>query len=422
MRLILLLIAGYIFYGLFDIKALGILIVMSVVTFIGGKTAYTYRKRGRDSAAKYSSAAFITFEIAVLCFFKYSRLFPLPVGMSFYMLMAIGFIADCAAGRFNDMPSFVSTLVYVSFFPTVISGPILKAKDFIPQLSKRYTFTKERLYSFMSMFVFGAFLKLVMADRLSVAVDKVYATPLVFSGMTLFFTSVTYTLQLYFDFAGYSYMAIAAATLLGFDIAPNFNLPYLATNPSEFWRRWHISLSEWLRDYVYIPLGGSRKGKVRTYINILGVMIVSGLWHGSTVNFLIWGLLHGIGQVIHRAVVKSHKKDANGCRIFSMVINFLFINFLWIPFRVSTPAEALTIFKCIVTFSPGASYYYIYTFIFGIAMLAVQYIGAKFNDGNNPLKPLPLDKLYAKIIFCTLVIVMAMFAYFGNGAFIYSQF
>ena len=422
MKLILLLIAGYVFYGLIDLKALGILVAMSFITYCGGKIAYSYKKKGDDSAAKYTSAAFIIFEIAVLCFFKYSGLIPMPVGMSFYMLMAIGFIADCANAKFDNMPSVTQTLVYISFFPTVISGPILKAKDFIPQLSKKHTFTKERLYSFMTMFAVGAFFKLVMADRLSVAVDKVYATPLVFSGMTLFFTSVTYTLQLYFDFAGYSYMAIAAATLLGFDIAPNFNLPYLATNPSEFWRRWHISLSEWLRDYVYIPLGGSRKGFLRTYINIFLVMVVSGLWHGSTINFLIWGMLHGIGQIIHRAVAKPRKKDATGSRIFSMIINFLFINFLWIPFRVPTPSEAWMIFKRIITFAPGASYYYVYTFIFGVLMLITQFIGSRFNNGNDPIKPLALDKLYAKVIFCMIIIVTAMFAYFGNGAFIYSQF
>jgi alginate O-acetyltransferase complex protein AlgI len=217
-------------------------------------------------------------------------------------------------------------------------------------------------------------------------------------------------------------MAIAAATLLGFDIAPNFNLPYLATNPSEFWRRWHISLSEWLRDYVYIPLGGSRKGVNRTYINIFLVMVVSGLWHGSTINFLIWGMLHGIGQIIHRAVAKPRKKDATGSRIFSMIINFMFINFLWIPFRVPTPSEAWMIFKRIITFAPGASYYYVYTFIFGVLMLITQFIGSRFNNGNDPIKPLALDKLYAKVIFCMIIIVTAMFAYFGNGAFIYSQF
>ena len=425
MMLVLLLIANYIFYALFDIRALAVLIAMSLVTYIGGRIVSAFGKAGRDSAAKITCMVFIAFQIIVLCFFKYSRTVSLPVGMSFYMLMAISFIADCRRGEFDEIPGLIETLAYISFFPTVISGPIQKAKDFIPQMHNRKRLTKERLYSFMSMFMFGAFAKLVMADRLAVAVDKVYSAPLVFSGMTLFVTSITYSLQLFFDFAGYSYMAIAVATLLGFDLTPNFNLPYMATNPSDFWRRWHISLSEWLRDYVYIPLGGSRRGQARTYINILLVMVVSGLWHGSTVNFLIWGLLHGIGQMVHRIMSGRRNKDAaahKSRRILSMIINFLFVDFLWIPFRASTPSEAFTIFTRIITLRPGASYYYVYTFIFGIILLIVQFAGARYRGGNDPLRPLPLDRLYAKIIFCTLVIVTAMFAYFGNGAFIYSQF
>ena len=233
-----------------------------------------------------------------------------------------------------------------------------------------------------------------------------------------------YTLQIYFDFAGYSYMAIAAAHVIGFDLMQNFNLPYMSTNPSEFWRRWHISLSSWLKEYVYIPLGGSRKGVARTYINILLVMIVSGLWHGSTINFFIWGVLHGLGQMVHRAVASGKKKDATGnsVRIFSMILNFMFVSFLWIPFRVNTLSETMTIITRIFTFANGASYYYVYTFIFAAALLIVQFIGAKRFDGNDPLRPLPLDKMYGRIIFCVLLIATAMFAYFGNGAFIYAKF
>ena len=415
--------AGLIFYSFFGLFPLLILIAASLLTYIGGLCVFTLRQKGQDKQMRRVCAAFILFEITVLCFFKYSGAVTLPVGMSFYMLMAIGFMADCARGEFDKMPSAIEVLVYISFFPTIISGPVLKAKDFIPHLSMPHRLTRQRLYSFLTMFFAGAASKLVMADRLSAAVDKVYATPLVFSGMTLFVTSITYTLQLFFDFAGYSYMAIAVATLLGFDLSPNFNLPYMATNPSEFWRRWHISLSEWLRDYVYIPLGGSRKGTVRTYINIFLVMIVSGLWHGSTVNFLIWGALHGLGQVIHRAFAKVFpKKDTRAYRILSMIMNFLFVNFLWIPFRAETPSDAWTIFSRIITLRQGASYYYTYTFIFGGILLIIQYAAAKYNSGNDPVRPLPLDKLYAKIILCTLVILTAMFAYFGNGAFIYSQF
>ena len=218
-------------------------------------------------------------------------------------------------------------------------------------------------------------------------------------------------------------MAIAVASLLGFEITGNFNLPYISADPSEFWRRWHISLSSWLKDYVYIPLGGNRKGTLRTYINIFLVMTVSGLWHGSTVNFLVWGMLHGIGQIIHKAA-SGRKKDTgkDKPRILSMILTFLFVNFLWIPFRVPTLQDALTVFIRIITLRPGASYYYTYTFIFAAMLLVTEVIGIRSCGGNNPLRPLPLDKMYGRVALCVLLIMTAMFAYFGNGAFIYAQF
>ena len=420
---LILLLVCYVFYGFFDTRALVILIALSVFTWLGGKSVFDSRSAGDEKRAKMYCALFVATQIALLCFFKYMGP-SLPVGMSFYMLMAISFLADCERGLFDDFPSLIEVLIYISFFPTILSGPILKAHEFIPQICDRKKIDKDRLTRGLWLIVIGLFMKLCMADRLGVSVDKVYQAPVVYSGLTLFMTSVGYSLQLFFDFAGYSNMAIGTATLLGFDINPNFNLPYMATNPSEFWNRWHISLSSWLKEYVYIPLGGNRKGNTRTYINIMLVMIVSGLWHGNTVNFLIWGILHGAGQLVHRAIF-GKRKDANvsgTIRILSMILNFLFVNFLWIPFRAKTLSDTWTIVKRIVTFADGASYFYVYTFIFGIILLTVQFIGAKFNNGNDPLRPLPFDKLYARVIFCTILIATAMFAYFGNGAFIYSQF
>ncbi len=421
---IILLIICYAFYGFFDIRGLACLIVLSAFTYAGGWLIHASLAGNMQKRARMYCALFITAQIVMLCCFKYSPDLPLPVGMSFYMLMAVSFLVDTLKGHFDELPSIVEVLIFIAFFPTILSGPILKAREFIPQITSRKPLTKERLTKGLWLIATGLFMKLCMADRLSVAVDKVYATPLVFSGPTLFITSVTYSLQLFLDFAGYSYMAIGVAAILGFDISPNFNLPYMSTNPSEFWGRWHISLSSWLKEYVYIPLGGNRKGNSRTYINIMLVMIISGLWHGSTVNFLIWGILHGAGQLVHRAFTGG-KKDAHATgamRIFSMILNFLFVNFLWIPFRAKTLSDTWTILSRIFTFSEGASYFYVYTFICGIAVLAVQFAGAKLNNGNDPLKPLPFDRLYAKVIFCILIIATAMFAYFGNGAFIYSQF
>ncbi len=422
---LLLLAAGYIFYALFDVNSLILLILLSVFTWLGGSLISKKKNAGNDKAAKNLGILFILTEVLILCFFKYAGFFAMPVGISFYMLQAIGFLVDCMRGDLGTYPSLPDSLIYMSFFPVVVSGPIQKAKDFIPKIADRKPLNMERFSHGIQLFVLGAFLKLVMADRLAVCVDAVYSTPLAYSGLTLFITSITYTLQLLFDFAGYSDMAIGIALLLGFDLDRNFNLPYLSSDPAEFWRRWHISLSTWLRDYVYIPLGGNRKGKVRTYINIFLTMIISGLWHGSTVNFLIWGGLHGIWQVIHRMFTQIHpvSADKKGRKNYvSMIVTFLIVNFLWIPFRAKTLKDSWIIFSRIITLKKGAGYYYTYTFIFGIILLIIQYIAGRFNSRNNPLKPLPLDKLYAKIIFCCLIIATAMFAYFGNGAFIYASF
>ncbi len=421
--LILILTANYIFYALLDVHSLPVLFVMSLFTWCSGCLLFKTQKVLGTGWRKALCLVLIAAEVASLCFFKYSPSYRLPVGMSFYMLMAISYIVDIYRGEFETMPSLPTVLAYISFFPTVLSGPIMKSKDLIPQFASRKKLSRERLSSALWMIVLGVFLKLVMADRLAVSVDKVYAAPLVYSGLTLFIASVTYTLQLLFDFAGYSYMAIGVARILGFDIMQNFNLPYLASNPSEFWRRWHISLSSWFKDYVYIPLGGSRRGNVRTYINIMFVMIISGLWHGSTVNFLIWGILHGLGQLIHRLVIGTKKNtDNKSVRILSIILNFLFVNFLWIPFRAQTLKDSLTIFTRIVTFAAGSSYYYVYTFIFAAAVLVLMIYGALRSGGNNPLKPLPFDKLYGRVIFCIMIIATAMFAYFGDSAFIYAQF
>lgn len=412
----------YAFYAAFDIRGLIILIALSLFSYMGGKFITDSLCAGDEHKAKMFCALFIATQVGVLCYFKYSPAIPLPVGMSFYMLMAISFLVDCAKGCFAEFPSVWEVLIFISFFPTILSGPILKAKDFIPQINSRAHISRERFTKGVWLIALGLFMKLCMADRLAVSVDKVYSAPLVYSGMTLFLTSIGYSLQLLFDFAGYSNMAVGVATILGFDIPVNFNLPYMATNPSEFWARWHISLSSWLKEYVYIPLGGNRKGTVRTYINILLVMIVSGLWHGSTINFLLWGVLHGVGQMVHRMFF-GRKKDAHQLiRILSMICNFLFVNFLWIPFRVATLSDTWCVIKRIFTFAGGATYCYVYTFIFGAVLLVVQYIGATKFGGNDPLRPLAFDRLYARIIFCILLIATAMFAYFGNSAFIYAQF
>ncbi|MCR5232429.1 MAG: hypothetical protein K6E53_00765 [Lachnospiraceae bacterium] len=423
----ILLASSYLFYGSFDLTMLAVLICLSVFTWIGGYMLNKAQKDGRPKTARIICLSCIAGQTFILMFFKFAGLFPMPVGLSFYMLQAISFLADNYRGELSEFPSLIDTLVYIGFFPQIVSGPIVKAKDFIPQLNSRKKLDTARLSYGIQLFALGAFMKLVMADRLAVSVDSVYSAPLAYSGLSLFFASVGYSLQLMFDFAGYSNMAIGVAWLLGYDLGRNFNLPYLSSDPSDFWKRWHISLSTWLRDYVYIPLGGSRKGKIRTYINIFLTMLVSGLWHGSTLNFLIWGAVHGLWQVIHRVLrdvrpSSSKKTIGTGRKYISVILSFLMVNFLWIPFRTETLSDTITVISRIITMQPGISYFYVYTFIFGAILLISQLIAVHLNNGNDPFKPLPLNRMYGKVLFCCFLIAIAMFAYFGNGAFIYAKF
>ncbi len=430
----ILLASSYLFYGSFDLTMLAVLICLSVFTWIGGYMLNKAQKDGRPKTARIICLSCIAVQTFILMFFKFAGLFPMPVGLSFYMLQAISFLADNYRGELSEFPSLLDTLVYIGFFPQIVSGPIVKAKDFIPQLNSRKKLDTARLSYGIQLFALGAFMKLVMADRLAVSVDSVYSAPLAYSGLSLFFASVGYSLQLLFDFAGYSNMAIGVAWLLGYDLGRNFNLPYLSSDPSDFWKRWHISLSTWLRDYVYIPLGGSRKGRIRTYINIFITMLVSGLWHGSTLNFLIWGAIHGLWQVVHRIIKDMGLSEVSGSandqtypkvrtkHYISVALCFLAVNFLWIPFHAETLSDTMTVISGIMTLQPGISYFYVYTFIFGAILLVVQLIAVRLCNGNDPFKPLPLNKMYGKILFCCFLIAIAMFAYFGNGAFIYAKF
>lgn len=421
----ILLAASYVFYAGFSIGMLILLLILSLFTYFGGVLVFQNKTNGRSGMARHIMGAVIGIQVAVLAFFKYTGLFSMPVGLSFYMLQAISLIADLYMGKLTECPSLPDALLYIGFFPQIVSGPIIKAKDFIPQLNNRQCLNMERLSHGLQMFLLGAFMKLVVADRLAVCVDKVYSAPAAYSGGSLFITSIGYSLQLLFDFAGYSNMAIGVAWLLGFDFLKNFNLPYLSVSPTDFWRRWHISLSSWLRDYVYIPLGGSRKGRYRTYINIFLTMIVSGLWHGSTINFLIWGAVHGLGQVICRSVATRNRAAGRGhimSAFAARILTFLFVSFLWIPFRADTLRDTWVIISRIIICRAGISYYYIYIFIFGGLLLTVQFLAIHFTNADDPLKPLPLDRFYGKVVVCLLMIATLMFVYFGNGAFIYSQF
>lgn len=261
----------------------------------------------------------------------------LPLGISFITFSQISWLVDSYRGETADV-TFPEYVIFSVFFPKLSEGPILTMKDFLPQLRKesRTVWNTEEMVIGIRMFVCGLFKKLIFADTLGVAVDTYFSLIEYRSNIDSLVMMLAYTFQIYFDFSGYSDMAIGASKMLGFDIPANFNSPYRACTVTDFWRRWHISLTSFLREYVYFPLGGSRKGKVRTYVNIMIVYLISGFWHGANWTFVLWGIFHGLAQVVERLLGRWYRKVWPGIR---WVITFGFVSCMWVLFRCSSWAE-----------------------------------------------------------------------------------
>ena len=267
-----------------------------------------------------------------------------PVGISFFTFQAVGYMLDVYHGRVKAEKNLLDYVLFVSFFPQVTSGPISTAEDLMPQIKATHTFDYEQGKLGLKLLLWGMFIKLVIADRLGLFVDTVYANYIHYSGATCFIASIFYTIQIYCDFAGYSLMAIGIARTLGFKLINNFRRPYLAISITDFWKRWHISLTRWLTRQVYIPMGGSRCSKVRTYWNIFVTFLVSGIWHGANWTFIVWGGMHGVLQIIEKAL-GWHKYEGNclAVRILRITFTFLLVNFAWIFFRMPSIGEACEI-------------------------------------------------------------------------------
>ena len=263
-----------------------------------------------------------------------------PLGISFFTFQAVGYLFDVYYRRITAERNWWDYMLFVSFFPQILSGPISKASSLLPQIKSNRTFNYDKAVEGLKWILWGMFLKVVMADRLGLYVDKIFDNYMYNTGSTCFLASIFYSFQIYGDFAGYSFMAMGVGKLLGFDLVNNFHHPYLSVSITDFWRRWHISLSTWLKDYVYIPLGGSRCSKLRNYWNIFITFLVSGIWHGANWTFVVWGILHGLFQIIEKAL-GWQKSDSKGfVRVGRILITFLLVNFAWIVFRMPDIADA----------------------------------------------------------------------------------
>lgn len=282
----------------------------------------------------------------------------LPVGISFYTFQALGYTIDVYRNEIHAEKNIFRYALFVSFFPQLVAGPIERSKNLLKQLAVPAKFRFDNLREGLLLMIWGFFLKLVLADRIAIFVNTVYGESGIEFGGGYYYVvaTVLFAVQIYCDFSGYSIIAMGTAKVLGVQLMENFNAPYLAKTVSEFWRRWHVSLSGWFKDYLYIPLGGNRKGKIRRYINILITFTISGLWHGAQWNYVAWGLLNGIYQVIGDILFPVRKilvrllginRESIGYKVFKMFVTFLCIDFSWIFFRASCFTEALKKVKSI---------------------------------------------------------------------------
>lgn len=268
----------------------------------------------------------------------------LPIGISFYTFMAVGYLIDVYKGKIKPEKNLAKYALFVSFFPQIAAGPIGRAGDLLPQFEEKHPFNTANITAGLRMMLWGYFMKVVVADRLGLYTSAVFGNLHYHTGSTILLAAVFFSLQIYCDFAGYSYLAWGTAKAMGFNLIVNFERPYMSRSVTEFWRRWHISLSTWFRDYVYFPLGGSRCGKWRNRFNLMVTFLVSGLWHGANWTFVVWGGLNGAFQVVGKAI-PSFKKSENKIietlhRWWDIIVTFVLMTIAWVFFKSNTIADA----------------------------------------------------------------------------------
>jgi D-alanyl-lipoteichoic acid acyltransferase DltB (MBOAT superfamily) len=378
-----LLIASYYFYMSWNVKYVLLILTATVVTYLCAAGIGRARQKGRDSQAKLLVAASFVVTLGILFFFKYFDFFLgtlnrilaplhltalrnpfsllLPVGISFYTFQTLSYVVDVYRGELAPERDFFRYALYVSFFPQLVAGPIERSKNLLSQmqeLPRRRLWDYEGVVSGFSMMIWGLFLKMVVADRVSLLVDAVYGDLYAVGTVETVAAAIGFSIQIYADFAGYSIIAVGAARMLGIRLMENFNTPYFATSIADFWQRWHISLSTWFRDYLYIPLGGNRCSKARKYFNIMVTFLVSGLWHGAAWHYVLWGGIHGIYRIAG-AITRPLRDRVNDAlkvnrEVFSfrfgqMLVTFGLTTFAWIFFRAEGAGQAFLFLRRMLT-------------------------------------------------------------------------
>jgi len=372
----MLLLASYVFYGFWDWRFLSLILISTVTDYLCG--IQIYNQPSSSGKRKYLYVSLII-NLTLLCFFKYWNFFAesfvevlsslgvnanlkiisiiLPIGISFYTFKTMSYSIDIYRGEIRPTYNFFDYALFVAFFPALIAGPIDRAKNLLFQIQNSRYVNKDKIFGGLQLIFWGLFKKVFVADNLGIIIDQIYNNP-ASTGTEYIIATWAFAFQIYGDFSGYTDMARGASMCLGIELTPNFKQPYLSINPSDFWRRWHISLSSWLRDYVYIPLGGNKKGKLKTYINLFLTMLACGLWHGAAWNFLIWGAYHGLLLSLYRIFRKDIKSDSTRTSslwsyMLKAFIMFQLVSLGWIFFRAQSLDQIKLIFNRFLNLSWG---------------------------------------------------------------------
>ena len=442
-RHLLLLLASYVFYGWWNWKCCALMLGLTL-------TAHVCALHMDGKRRRLALGVGVVLPLLILGVFKYFNFFVdsfcalfgiaragslsilLPVGISFYTFQSLSYTIDVSRGKLAPERDFVRTALYIAFFPQLVAGPIVKAGDFIPQLHEERTVTTEGLALGVQYFAFGLFKKIVLADNLGVFVDAVHAAPDAYSAGTLLLMAYAYAIQIYCDFSGYSDMAVGCARILGYDLPRNFNLPYLSQNVSEFWKRWHISLGSWLQDYLYIPLGGNRRGEARTYLNLFLTMTVGGLWHGAAWTFVAWGALHGAALCLHKLWTRWRRARGVGSggpvlTGLNVLLTFTWVSLCLVVFRADSIGKAFRILANIFTLHPGVSFVSFWA-VTALVLTALCSAAAVLRSRRNGTRPdgwyptVDLTRFGGLTLFFAFVGLTLALAYTGQSPFIYFQF
>lgn len=450
-RWMFLLLASCYFYMAFIPVYILILGFTIVIDFIAG----IWLEKSKGKKRKYFLIASLIANIGVLATFKYYNFLNhnistllnslgyqnsipnlrliLPIGLSFHTFQAMSYTIEVYRGNQKAEHNFGIYALYVMFYPQLVAGPIERPQNLIHQFYEKHHFEYERVAEGLRLILWGFFMKIVIADRLAIYVNAVYNNSQHHSGLTLLLATVFFSFQIYCDFAGYSNIAIGVAKVMGFKLMTNFNRPYFSTSISEFWKRWHISLSSWFKDYLYISLGGNRVTIPRLYFNLLFVFLVSGLWHGANWTFLIWGGINGIYLVL--AVLTERIRTRFNKTIFldrfprvhyfvQIAITFLLVSLSWVFFRANTTSEAFSIIRKIFSFqgplfieSPSLIIYSLFGIVF---LIAVEFY-LEFNNRFQGLFTGP-NTLVRNLGYTFIILLILLLGVFDGGQFIYFQF